>query len=106
MKLLLDENLPRKLKQDFHDYEIFTVREQGWNGRTNGELLKLMVADKFEVLITFEKNLEHQQNFEKYPLSVIVLTAVSNQYIHLHSLVDHIKQTLRHPAIGITIIGK
>ena len=28
MKLLLDENLPKKLKNDFRDYEIYTVREQ------------------------------------------------------------------------------
>jgi len=41
MRLLLDENLPKRLKADFPDHEIFTVREKGWNGIKNGELLKL-----------------------------------------------------------------
>lgn len=103
MKLLLDENLPKKLKQSFEGYEIDTVREQGWNGISNGELLKLMLEKGFEVLITFDKNLQHQQNFDN--VSVIVLTALSNQYKHLQPLVGLIKEKLVHPAIGITIVG-
>jgi predicted nuclease of predicted toxin-antitoxin system len=31
MKLLLDENLPKKLKPDFPEHEIYTVRDKGWN---------------------------------------------------------------------------
>ena len=80
MKLLLDENLPKKLKQHFAEYEIFTVRDKGWNGVKNGELIKLMLEENFEVLLTFDKNLQFQQNFEKYPLKVFVLTAINNQY--------------------------
>ena len=32
MKLLLDENLPKKLKTDFPEHEIYTVTDKGWNG--------------------------------------------------------------------------
>jgi predicted nuclease of predicted toxin-antitoxin system len=63
MKLLLDENLPKKLKNDFSEYVMFTVREKGWTGKTNGELLKLMIDENFDALLTFDKNLQHQQNF-------------------------------------------
>ena len=105
MKLLLDENLPKKLKQHFQEYEIYTVREKGWNGISNGDLLKLMLEDKFEVLVTFDKNLEHQQNFDKHPLSVIVLTAFSNQYKHLQLLVRLIKDKIDNPTIGVTVVG-
>jgi predicted nuclease of predicted toxin-antitoxin system len=31
MKLLLDENLPKKLKSDFPEHEIYTVRDKSWN---------------------------------------------------------------------------
>jgi predicted nuclease of predicted toxin-antitoxin system len=72
MRMLLDENLPKRLKQDFQDYDIFTVYEQGWNGKTNRELLKLMVKEGFNVLLTFDKNLQNQQNFKKYIVSVLV----------------------------------
>ena len=37
MKLLLDENLPKRLKADFPEHEIYTVRDKGWNGKKNGE---------------------------------------------------------------------
>jgi predicted nuclease of predicted toxin-antitoxin system len=32
MKLLLDENLPKKLIADFPNHEVVTVRDMGWNG--------------------------------------------------------------------------
>lgn len=71
MKLLLDENLPKSLKEHFVEHEIYTVRDMGWNGAKNGELLKLMIADDFHVLITFDKNLQFQQNFAKYTLPIL-----------------------------------
>jgi hypothetical protein len=50
MKILLDESLPRKLKNDFGtEHEVWTVRDKGWLSKKNGELLKLMIADSFEV---------------------------------------------------------
>lgn len=78
MKLLLDENLPKRLKADFSEHEIYTVRDKGWNGIQNGELLRLMEADGFQALLTFDKNLQHQQNFAKYTLAVFVLSALNN----------------------------
>jgi len=44
MKILLDENLPKQLKVDFGiDYDVKTVRDMGWLGKNNGELLELIV---------------------------------------------------------------
>lgn len=80
MKLLLDENLPRRLKEDFPGHEIYTVRDMGWNGIKNGQLMRLMIEDGFDALLTFDKNLQHQQNFKKYTITVFVLSAVSNTY--------------------------
>ncbi len=65
MLLLLDENLPKRLKLDFPEYEIFTVRDRQWNGIKNGELLKLLLENLFDALLTYDKNLQHQQNFSK-----------------------------------------
>ena len=65
MRLLLDENLPKRLKQDFPGHEIYTVADRQWTGKQNGELLKLMLDNDFAALLTFDKNLQHQQNFEE-----------------------------------------
>lgn len=48
MKLLLDENLPKRLKTDFNGHEIFTVADLGWMGISNGKLLSLLVEDGFD----------------------------------------------------------
>lgn len=83
MRLLLDENLPKRLKLDFPEHEIYTVRDKQWNGIKNGELLQLLLDNSFDALLTFDKNLQHQQNLAKYTLTVFVLTAKINQYKEL-----------------------
>ena len=70
MKLLLDENLPKRLKLEYPEHEIYTVWEKEWNGIKNGKLLQLMADNKFDALLTFDKNLQHQQNFNKYTVTV------------------------------------
>lgn len=106
MKLLLDENLPKRLKQDFPEHEISTVRDQGWNGLTNGALIEQMLENGFDALITFDKNLQYQQNFDRYPIQVIVLTAASNRYRHLSPIVDKVKESLSNPTAGVSIISE
>ena len=71
MKILLDESLPRKLKNDFGtDHEVWTVRDKNWLGQKNGALLKLMVEDHFELFITVDQNLPYQQNLYRLPLTI------------------------------------
>lgn len=94
MRLLLDENLPKRLKKDFSKHEIFTIREKEWNGKKNGELLKLLLSEKFDALITFDKNMQYQQNFMKFSIAVFVLDAEDNTYDVLKQLVPEIKNAL------------
>ena len=49
MKLLLDENLPVKLKYRLIDkgVDAYTVRDMNWLGKENGELLNLMLQSNF-----------------------------------------------------------
>src|SRR6185437_4705383 len=74
MKILLDESLPRKLRNDFGDeHDVWTVRDKGWLGKKNGELLKLMIDSSFELFITLDRNLPYQQNLDRLPLTICVL---------------------------------
>jgi hypothetical protein len=106
MLLLLDENLPKRLKLDFWEHEIYTVRDKQWNGIKNGELLKLLVKNSFDALLTYDKNLQHQQNFSKCTITVFVLTAKINRYIELTKLTSKVKEHLnaRHMPAGSVII--
>lgn len=57
MKILLDESLLRKLRNNFGtEHKVFTVLDKGWLGKKNGELLKLMMEDKFELFVTVDRN--------------------------------------------------
>jgi len=38
MKLLFDESIPGRIKQDLIDFEVSTVSEMGWAGKSNGDL--------------------------------------------------------------------
>ncbi|MCJ8163530.1 DUF5615 family PIN-like protein [Pontibacter sp. E15-1] len=87
MSVLLDENLPKRIKFDFPEHEILTVSDKGWNGKKNGELMQLMIAEDFDVLLTFDKNMQHQQNFKKYAVPVFVLNASDNTYLTRSRLV-------------------
>jgi len=94
MRLLLGENIPKRLKLDLYDHEVYTVREKGWNGLRNGDLLKLMLGDGIKALLTFDKNLTHQQNFRKYPISVFVFIAMNNTYELLQPLMAQVKDLI------------
>jgi predicted nuclease of predicted toxin-antitoxin system len=101
MRLLLDENLPKRLKLDYQDHEIYTVRDKGWNGIKNGELLQLLIRNEFDALLTFDKNLQHQQNFLKYTITVFVLTANINSYEVLTELTPKVKIFLRQSPLPL-----
>jgi hypothetical protein len=42
MRLLLDENRPKRLKQDLKEHEVYTAADKGWTGISNGKLLGLL----------------------------------------------------------------
>ena len=78
MKILIDENLPRKLAAHLEGHECRTVVECGWSGKKNGELLAL--ADPlFDVLLTLDKNLPYQQNLDSVRITLLILHAYSNR---------------------------
>lgn len=88
MKILLDESLPRKLRLDFGpEHEVWTVRDKGWLSKKNGELLKLIEENNFEIFITVDKNLQHQQNLQGLSVTVVILIAKDNRLQTLRKLI-------------------
>jgi hypothetical protein len=78
MRILLDENLPRKLARHLIGHECRTVAECGWSGKKNGELLAQ--ADLlFDVLLTLDKNLPYQQDLTTKRIAVLIVRARSNR---------------------------
>ena|ERR1700677_2199867 len=95
MKILLDENLPGKLKTDFGaGFEVKTVRDMNWLGKKNGELLGLLVFNGFDFFITVDKNLRYQQNLNKFSVSIFLLAARNNRRETLQKLVEKVKEKI------------
>jgi DNA-binding beta-propeller fold protein YncE len=56
--------------------------------------MQLMLDNNFDALLTFDKNLQHQQNFLKFSIAVLVLTAFNNTYVELSPLTPQINKIL------------
>jgi hypothetical protein len=86
MRILLDENLPRKLAGHIVGHDCSTVVLCGWSGKKNGELLAL--ADPlFDVLLTLDKSLPYEQNLDTKRIAVLIVRARSNRIQDLLPLV-------------------
>ena len=72
-RVLLDECVPKRLRRGLPGHDVKTATEMGWSGKKNGELLTAMSGDGFEVLLTVDQNLRHQQNFASSGIALIVL---------------------------------
>ena len=79
MRLLLDENLDWRLRRDLPGHQVESVPLIGWAGIENGELLAKAVDARFDVLVTMDSNMVHQQNIGKYNTAVVALRARSNR---------------------------
>jgi predicted nuclease of predicted toxin-antitoxin system len=79
MRLLLDENLDWRLGRDLPGHQTESVPLLGWAGIQNGELLAKAAKAAFDVLVTMDSNMVHQQNIGKYNIAVVALRARSNR---------------------------
>jgi hypothetical protein len=78
MKVLIDENLPRKLAGHLKAHRCRTVAECGWAGKKNGELLSL-AEPEFDVLLTLDKNIPFQQDLTSGRIGILIVRASSNR---------------------------
>jgi len=99
MRLLLDESLPRGLKRHLSAHDVATVPEQGWAGKSNGELLRL-AEEEFDAFLTADQNVEFQQNLRAYKLVVIVLAAQTTRLEDLEPLVPEVLSALEGTSLG------
>lgn len=106
MRILLDECVPKALKRSFQpDHEAITVAEAGWGGLTNGALLK-QAAEQFDVFVTVDGSIQHQQPLHNYKLIFVLLEAIRNDIVLLEPLVPRVLEALETASPGhVVVIG-
>jgi predicted nuclease of predicted toxin-antitoxin system len=84
MRILLDECMPRDLARWLPGHHVLSVQLAGWAGVGNGKLLR-RIADsgQFDVFLTMDKNLPHQNRIRELPFAIVVLRARSNRLEHI-----------------------
>jgi hypothetical protein len=85
VKVLLDECIDRRLARDITGHEVRTVPQAGWASLKNGELLRRAQVE-FDVFVTTDQNLEHEQNVQSFSIAIVVLRAKSNRLADLQLL--------------------
>ena len=85
MKLLFDNCTPAPLRRHLGDHEIHTAYQLGWAELRNGLLLDRAEQSGYEVMITTDQSIRHQQNLSKRHIGIIVLMDSRWPYVRLRT---------------------
>ena len=101
MRILFDQGTPVPLRERLVGHTVDTAFERGWSTLTNGELLDCAEAVGYELLITTDQNLRHQQDLGERNLAVLVLLAAS--WPRLKPRIDDVRAAISRAAPGTCI---
>jgi hypothetical protein len=73
MLILFDHGTPAPLQMHLPGHIVKKTKDLGWDTLSNGELLNAAEAAAFEVFLTTDKNIRHQQNLAKRAIAIVVL---------------------------------
>jgi hypothetical protein len=105
MKILLDENIDVRTKLLFPTgIEVYTVKDMGWNGIKNGELIQLLSQSNFDYWIVVDKNIPYQQNTQNIPFTIIVLNVYRNTLKNIEVLLPKIVDILNSPSSDKVVV--
>ena len=77
MRILFDQGTPEPLRRSLTGHDVSTALEMGWSQLENGELLDAAAERGFDVFVTTDQNIRHQQNLAGRALAILVLTTTS-----------------------------
>ncbi len=93
-RVLLDECVPRKLRDHLSGVECQTVPEVGLAGKKNGELLSLAEKAGFDVFLTVDRGIEYEQNLKHRSIAILIVQSRSSRLDDLMTQKDRILKAL------------
>jgi hypothetical protein len=73
VKILFDQGVPKPLQTHLANHEVRRAFPLGWADKKNGDLLALAEAAGFDLLVTTDQNLLHQQNLRERKIAIFIL---------------------------------
>ena len=98
MKVLFDQGTPVPLRRHLSNHRVETAFERGWSNLRNSALLGCAEAEGFELLVTTDQGLRHQQDLAGRRLSVLVL--LSTSWPRIEARVERIVAAIERIAPG------
>ena len=84
MRILFDNGTPNPIARSLSGHEVAFARQIGWHQLKNGELLQHAEEAGYEVLLTSDKNMRHQQNLSGRKIAIVVLGNQQWPDVRLH----------------------
>ncbi len=73
MRILFDQATPLPIRDYLDQHFVSTASQQGWGTLSNGDLLTAAENAGFDVLLTTDKNMRHQQDLSRRKIAVVIL---------------------------------
>jgi hypothetical protein len=84
LRIVFDKNVPVGVRRFLSKHEVRTFAEMQWHPQLeNGELLGLAEAAGFDVMVTSDQNIKHQQNLTGRKLALVVLGPTSGPWCRI-----------------------
>ena len=77
MLILFDHGTPKGLARALSGHTVHTAQAKGWDALSNGELLSAAEKEGFELLLTTDRHIRHQQNLRQRRIALVVLTGTT-----------------------------
>ena len=87
--------MPVDFAGELPGHEVETVQSMGWEGVLNGELLR-RAASRFDVFVTMDRHLPHQQHLTNHRLGLVLVLAPSNRLVTRRIVVLGLEVALHH----------
>lgn len=87
MRILFDQGTPVPLRPLLVGHAVDTAYERGWSTLANGDLLNAAEAASYDVFITTDQKLQHQQSLAGRRLGILVLPTTRWPEIQRHAAV-------------------
>ena len=96
MLILFDHGTPRGLARALPGHTVTEAKARGWDRLNNGDLLKAAEEAAFDLLLTTDQRIRHQQNLTRRKIAIIVLngtTKWSRVRLHLERIAAAVNST-------------
>ncbi len=90
--------MSRKLRKALMGHEVRTAREMHWNGLQDAKLLQAAWLDDFDVILTGDKSMLHQQAPKSRLVALVVLSSTDWEVIA--PKVELVRDALRRCTAG------